>query len=343
MKGIGKNFIMECKHHHWSIKTLVEKKDKINQQPQWQRGDTWKTDRQQLLIDSTLLGFDIPKIYLWKTNNDSMCDYAVADGQQRLRAIWGFIEDKYGLFKSEGKPWYGLPFSKLSKEHHDQILAFKVAITEVEASPAEIRELFARLQRGVALTPAQIRNSLPSAIGDVIRAMALNHKFMMNSPITADGFKRDDYLAHAFVLQLKGGACDLKAHDLNELYKTYSSSVSPKIITQVTAVLDYMDRMQTQVPRVINTKWGFADVFWAVSSNLSDLPDASLVARRYAAFEVRRKSFVSDSSSLSDSNSPNFDKDLYDYIAAFKTSGGTSRNVGTRHRVLVKKLGFKHA
>src|SRR5690606_15187262 len=81
----------------WSIADLYKLKDKINPKPQYQRTAVWQLTKKKLLIDSILRGYDIPKFYLRETPNDVHYKYEITDGQQRMRAIWEFIEEQFKL------------------------------------------------------------------------------------------------------------------------------------------------------------------------------------------------------------------------------------------------------
>lgn len=151
---------MKVEQCSWTIKELVQRKNKIELSPAWQRGPAWRQPRQVLLLDSILRGMDIPKVYLRKLSHGIFHHDAV-DGQQRLRAIWIFhaghllLEHNEPLPPIEGEEIQGKKFSQLSKKLKDRFEAFKVSIGEITASrPEEIRNLFARLQMGVSLNPA---------------------------------------------------------------------------------------------------------------------------------------------------------------------------------------------
>ena len=72
-------------------------KKRIDNQPSYQRqSELWNLEKKQLLIDSILNGYDIPKIYLHKFNKPKKIrgiemQYAIIDGRQRLETIWGFL------------------------------------------------------------------------------------------------------------------------------------------------------------------------------------------------------------------------------------------------------------
>src|SRR5947209_5177802 len=78
-------------------------RDEMQMDPPYQRAsDIWSVSKKQLLIDSILNGFDIPKLYLHKLSEpiqqgDSQLNLAIVDGKQRLEAIWGFINGDFPL------------------------------------------------------------------------------------------------------------------------------------------------------------------------------------------------------------------------------------------------------
>jgi hypothetical protein len=73
-----------------SVWSLYRMRDRIQVDPEYQRqGDVWPLDKRQLLIDTVLNHFDIPKIYLHKfaktkSVKGKLYDYAIVDGRQRL-------------------------------------------------------------------------------------------------------------------------------------------------------------------------------------------------------------------------------------------------------------------
>ena len=85
---------------------FTDRKGRINPKPQYQRTPVWNETKKQLLIDSVLRGYDLPKFYL--RSSDPPYDHEVVDGQQRLYAIWDFRDDQYALGdKSKTIPDFG--------------------------------------------------------------------------------------------------------------------------------------------------------------------------------------------------------------------------------------------
>ncbi|NEM99769.1 DUF262 domain-containing protein, partial [Pontibacter burrus] len=141
---------MKIKVETWTLNDLVNAQGKINPKPQYQRTSVWQPPKKKLLIDSILRGYDIPKFYLRKTPNDLIFNYEVTDGQQRMRAIWEFIEGKFTLDEAtfDNINTKNLSYNKLSKNNilkHTQFLNYPITVAIItEASQEEIRTLFAR-------------------------------------------------------------------------------------------------------------------------------------------------------------------------------------------------------
>lgn len=59
---------------------------RIDSNPEFQRPAVWTVSQKQLLIDTILRGYDIPKMY-WRRISTGPDRFEVVDGQQRLRTI----------------------------------------------------------------------------------------------------------------------------------------------------------------------------------------------------------------------------------------------------------------
>ena len=220
---------MRVDQNIWTIQELVEHKDKIDLNPAWQRGPAWKQPRQVLLLDSILRGMDIPKVYLRKLTHGPFSHDAV-DGQQRLRAIWLFHAGDFSLTHSEvlppieGEEVQGKKFGDLTPKLRDRFVAFKVSVGEITASrPEEIRNLFARLQMGVSLNPAELRNAMDGPLRYSIDSTARLHPFFHECKISSDRYKHLDYAAHAYAMAAYEGERDIKAPDLRAMITEYGT------------------------------------------------------------------------------------------------------------------------
>lgn len=328
---------MYFKHFSWTTEKLKEIHGDIDPKPQYQRGDAWDDKKRSLLIDSILSNFDIPKIYLRHAKNIGNFDYEVADGQQRLVAIWRFLDDDLKLSRMSDQYSHlnGKFFSDLDASDRNQVMQYEFITTIVyNATNDEVRELFRRLQLGVKLNPAEIRNSIASALGNTIRAMALTHPFFEHSPFPSTRYKSDDLAAHAFAIVVYERTRDLKAANLKDMYLEYKAKIDAKHTKKVNAILDFLDRMQTRNPGCIKNKWGFVDLISVLSTrNLTKL-SASAVAASYVKWELERAAKMSNLTALAAAKPGSRDRMLYDYITAFQREGAIKKNLEKRFHIL---------
>jgi hypothetical protein len=330
---------MDITIKQWPIKRLVEIQERINPRPQFQRGEVWSEGRKQLLIDSILRNYDLPKIYLSQNKMALQFDYDVADGQQRLRAVWQYFEDRFPLGEKlrdiDDCNLSGIKFSGLPATFKKRLREFKLTIALVhEASQDELRTLFARLQMGVVLTPPELRNAIASAVGSVIDTAAETHEFFTTSKIGKTRFKRQDYLAHAIALAYYDNSKDLKAPLLAQLYQELAYAHDKTLMKKTYNVLDHLHKINLETDFLIRNKWGFVDLFWFLfqQSGTAVNIDYSKFAHAFIDFEKERIAHNKNPEQLLADGK----KHVYEYIQAFNTSGGAMSNISKRNSVIDK-------
>ena len=194
---------MDIKHKTTKLEQLVAMRDKVRLDPSWQRGPVWSVPKQALLIDSILRGYDIPMIYLWDRGAGSRpYRFEVVDGQQRLRAIWDFLDGEFSLSKDVPNvgttPIAGKSYDNLPKDFREKLDNFETVIAYIQnAKQPEISVVFSRMQMGVRLNPAELRNAIQSGYRQAVDTVSRTHAFFIGSKIPAARFKHQDYLAHA--------------------------------------------------------------------------------------------------------------------------------------------------
>lgn len=135
----------------------------INLNPKYQRrGGVWSDSMQVYLIDTILREMSIPKIYFrTKINTSTLTSVRdVVDGQQRLRAIFRFADDKLTLTKRAGE-YGGKKFSTLTEEQKEIFLGYMITTEHILNSDDDFAvKVFSRLnQTGVKLNAAETRNA----------------------------------------------------------------------------------------------------------------------------------------------------------------------------------------
>ena len=60
---------MQSNKKPWPLKTIYGIKERINTNPDFQRPPVWSKAQKQLLIDTILRNYDVPKLYWQKTGS----------------------------------------------------------------------------------------------------------------------------------------------------------------------------------------------------------------------------------------------------------------------------------
>ncbi len=338
---------MKTRPRHWTIETIARRKPKINPRPQYQRTPVWNEAKKQLLIDSILRQYDMPKFYL-RVSSDSEYEHEVVDGQQRLNAIWDFHDDQYVLGEaSRDIPNFGdlsgKKFSELPSDIQDQFAIFELNLVEVEdASDLDIRDLFLRLQEGLSLNPVEKRNAMPGKMRDFIANLGDNHRVFPLTFLSEKRFGWHDLAAVVTRLEIAQGPTDVKAPSLTKMYRNnqnfdHNGSVAKKVRRH----LGYMEKVLENRPPDMDVKWGFVDLYLLISEMNKSyvIRDHEIdFADFYVAFEEERRSVISDPSELLAAGKSLWDRDMYDYIEAFIRSGGTKPNLEKRHEVYKRRF-----
>tara|TARA_B100001540_G_C15745744_1_gene614402 strand:- start:66 stop:1286 length:1221 start_codon:yes stop_codon:yes gene_type:complete len=226
--------------------TLCQMKNNIEVRPAFQRELVWKKQTKQLLIDTILRGYDVPKFYWEETDKDQ---FAVIDGQQRVTTIWDFKEDKFPLSKDAEKideeEIKGKKFSELSlslKQKFDSANIDIVIISEPE-SQDEIRDMFLRLQQGVTLKAQERRNAMPGKMRDFIENLS-NHNIFEKVDYKNIRFTYQQTAAQITLLEITGGPTDVKSTMLDRMYLQYKDfDNNSTIARKIYKILDFMNKI----------------------------------------------------------------------------------------------------
>lgn len=178
--------------HSNNILGLFADRDQIIMDPEYQRqGEIWSKEKRQLLIDSILNRYDIPKLYFHKLDRESLKRtgkaYAVIDGRQRLEAIFAFMKGEFELAEDfdylldETVDARGLNANDLAKKYpriKQRFDSFNLPIICVETDDLElIEDMFSRLNEAVPLNAAEKRNALGGEMARTITEVSRNSFF----------------------------------------------------------------------------------------------------------------------------------------------------------------------
>ena len=173
-----------------SIQDLVSlfKSGMMIANPEYQRGVVWGDSQQKRLIDSLFRGYKLPLLYLHERKDEiaglTREGLEIIDGQQRLTAIYNYVEGAFRLFdptteNNKAKfpryllnkpcPWAGKYFHELSPGLQNNLREARLSLAMIESDdPNEIRDLFIRLQAGSALNAQERRDAMPGGMNDFV-------------------------------------------------------------------------------------------------------------------------------------------------------------------------------
>lgn len=160
----------------------------------------------------------------WRKVGEKPDRYDVVDGQQRLRAIWSFVDGEFHLPKNaepiDDMPIAGCNYQNLPDElqiRFDQYTLDVVVLEDTDED--EVREMFLRLQNGTSLKAQEKRNAMPGRMRDFVRSLT-EHPFFGRVGFANSRFTHDHVAAQLVCLELAGGPTNVKDGDLNHMYKS---------------------------------------------------------------------------------------------------------------------------
>lgn len=204
--------------------------------PKYQRrSNLWSLQKQAFLIDSILNDYDMPKLYLADFTyvstklNKKKKPYAVVDGKQRLQAFYAFFQGSLPLNKDfvysaepslqlAGLTYFDLKmkYPGVAEKAENHIPVIMSVITDNES---KIRQLFVRLNIGIAANSAERRNAMDGIVPDLIRNVT-KHKFF-KSKIRFNVVRMAEFnvAAKLVLIEHRGKFVDTKATNLDLLVR----------------------------------------------------------------------------------------------------------------------------
>ncbi len=141
----------------------LDERNKLEFDPPFQRRSVWNQEYKNHFIDTILLGYPAPPIFLFKKLTETgQATYAVVDGKQRLMAIIDFIS---GRFPVSTKPVFhslrGKKFSELDGQIRIAFFDYDLLVDYLPTNnEAVVDDIFDRLNRNVArLQPQELRHA----------------------------------------------------------------------------------------------------------------------------------------------------------------------------------------
>ena len=201
-------------------------------QPKFQRRKVWKPIARSYLIDTIVRGLPMPKIY-FRVQVDPQSIKSVreiVDGQQRLDAIFSYIDNKFAVSRTHDSIAAGKKFSALAPHVQSAILSYDLSSDLlIGADDAQVLQIFARINSySVTLNAQEKRNArffgpfkeLAYSLGTAHLAFWLDNRILTNQAIAR---MAEAELTSELVVALLAGLQDKKS-SLDRYYKQYEDS-----------------------------------------------------------------------------------------------------------------------
>ncbi|MBI1894161.1 MAG: DUF262 domain-containing protein [Candidatus Rokubacteria bacterium] len=226
---------------------------RIRLAPEFQRNSIWPAAARAYLIDTILNRQPIPQLFLHRTVSaqTGRTTYDVVDGQQRLRAIFDFLEDKIRLTQSHGQSFYNRRLSQLPAALKDRVWNHTLLIQELYGySEAEIEDMFVRINRFVVrLSKQELRHAKARGqFHQLARSLAglpfwLKHRVFSKNQIQR--MRGDEFVAEIAILLIEGPQDKKKAVDL--YYVQYQDHFPSKAAVE-RRLREYLRWIETAFP-----------------------------------------------------------------------------------------------
>jgi hypothetical protein len=287
----------------------LEKSGQLKLQPEFQREGVWPKAAKSYFIDSILNGRPVPPIYMQRTTSvqTGRSEFAVIDGQQRIRAVKEFVLDAFGLTElgdgSVATTFKNKRFSSLPLEMQQRLWNFDFVVQELSGySNSEIQDIFARINKYVVrLSKQELRHAQKAGkFKEFVERIAKWPFWRVKRVFTGAQLARmraAEFAAEIAILLIEGGPQHKKiAIDLYYHRYTDRFSEGPAIETRLRAYLDWIEKalpdFQACRFRRSNELYaliGALDVASRKGSGVSGI-DATLAGQKLRGFQQQTQS-----------------------------------------------------
>ena len=266
LQKLAKERTVKTQNIEYDLETLVKKIKNgiIKLNPEYQRNHRWDNKTSSKLIESLILNIPIPTIYISQDIDvDEEVDkdisrYSVIDGQQRLTAIYDFMNNSYALEELEvleplnGSYYKDLPPFLIRRLEERTIKCLRIDST----LDSQVKyDIFERLNSGsVELTSQELRNAIyRGPFNALIKELAKNKVFLKLMNIDENASDENNR-----VKKMEDVECVLRFFSFdngrfNEMKKSFKKHLSEQMELLNEKSPEELDDMRTHFLEVMNT------------------------------------------------------------------------------------------
>jgi hypothetical protein len=216
--------------------------------PHFQRRPVWAPQAKAHFIDTILRDRPVPNIYIRAKVNlrTRRSVREVVDGQQRLRTIHEFANNKFAL-GTRAEEFRGLRYQDLDDEQQQAFLSYKIGTVQLfNADDDVVIDVFKRINSyGLTVNPQELRHAKYTGefrwlveatskrwaiLWDVYKVVGLRARVRM----------ADDELMSQLYGIILDGVTDGGQPAIDKLYRKYDQVVPPDASSKIDEVLDYI-------------------------------------------------------------------------------------------------------
>ena len=189
----------------------INNNGQLDMSPSYQRNAVWTNRQKSYLIDSILNGYPIPEIYIQEDIDEAgHAMFIIVDGQQRLRAVLEFLDNKFKLNEEDSPEFHGALFTDLTSDQKRTFFKYNFIVRTIPEMPEEdIRGIFKRLNLNVvSLNQQELRKAAYSG-GFIKLVSELSEKQFWSDMhlFSANDVKRmldEQYISELALLAIEG-------------------------------------------------------------------------------------------------------------------------------------------
>jgi hypothetical protein len=326
--------------------------------PPFQRKPVWVAKQKSYLIESILLGLPVPEVYVQQAVSDEGdTNYAIVDGQQRIRTILQFIgvdedpdeqqHNKFALDRLERESyWYNKRFADLTSDEKRSFYGYKIAVRTLNTnSDEEVRDMFRRLNKFLTpLNAQELRNAIYT--GPFIRlveSLADDPYWAENKIVTATQIRRmvDLQFVSELLIGVMHGPQGGSARIVDEYYENYEDfeqefPSQKRSRSRFDATLTEIKKL---LPRLKETRWSnLADFYSLFVATAALLREHDLTRAQERALTPRLMDFAASVDVKLDDPDAAVSRNVSLYSNNVQRGANDKARRGERHRAVVAEM-----
>lgn len=344
-----------------TIMLLYSERGEIQLDPHYQRmGGVWTIEKKQLLIDSILNDYDVPKLYFHEFSRDqksqSGFSHAVVDGRQRLQTVWEFIDGSFPLApdfeyqRDESINLAGLTYEDIAKAFPKIRIAFDSFVLPVVGIRTDdedlIEDMFSRLNEAVPLNAAEKRNAIGGDMVGAIRDVAASDLFTRCVKFSNRRYQHREVAARMLLVEENlsngGRLVDTKKVYLDALARHYHSR-HPEHVFELTGatkqVVSAMAGTFSERDELLLAQ-GNMIVYYLVFRSALRTNEVEKITRR-KLLDFREELRENRARAAEEYAESSFELLEYDRLSQQGTNDAS--NIKERFGILARRLGLEHA